>query len=329
MRRREFIALLGSAAVAAPVVGLAQQPGLPIIGFINSTSLNEGMVGRLTRFHQGLRENGFVEGENVAIEYRWAENQIDQLPALAADLVRRRVGVIVATGGFASISAVKAATTTIPVVFLANEDPAKVGVVASLARPGGNLTGVNFFSGELVGKRLELLRELVPAAKRMTVLINPENSVIADTTVRDVEAVAAPLGLQIQIVKAANSPEIDGAFASFARERPDALFVGADPYFTARRIQIVQHAAHSSIPATYASREIAQVGGLMSYGASIPDAYHLLGVYAGRLLKGAKPSDLPVTQANKFELIINHQTARILGLTVPPSILAIADEVIE
>jgi len=328
MRRREFITLLGG-VVAWPLAARAQQAAMPVIGFLNSTSLEAGIAGRLVGFRQGLRENGFVEGENIAIEYRWAENQNDRLPALAAELVQRRAAVIVATGGTASPSAVKAATTTIPVVFLVNEDPVKLGLVASLARPDGNLTGVNFFTNELVAKRLELLRQLVPAAKRVTVLINPKNAVIADTTIRDVSAAARPLGLQIQTLEAATSSEIDAAFATFQRDHPDALFVSADPYFTARRIQIVQHAAHGSIPATFATREIAEVGGLMSYGASIPDAYHLLGVYTGRILKGAKPSDLPVAQASKFELVINHQTAKMLGLTVPPSLLSIADEVIE
>jgi putative tryptophan/tyrosine transport system substrate-binding protein len=328
MNRREFITLSGGAAAAWPCTARAQQSAMPVIGFLNSTSL-EGTVGRLIGFRQGLRENGFVEGENIAIEYRWAENQIDQLPALATDLVRRPVAVIVATGGAASPLAVKATTATIPIVFLVNEDPVKLGLVASLARPDGNLTGVNFFSGELVAKRLELLRQLVPAAKRISALINPKNAAIADTTVKEISAAVRPLGLEIQPVEAATSSEIDIAFATFQRDRPDAVFVSADPYFTARRIQIVQHAAHSSIPATYATREIAEVGGLMSYGASIPDAYHMLGVYTGRILNGAKPSDLPVAQASKFELVINHQTAKILGLAVPPSLLSIADEVIE
>ena len=244
-------------------------------------------------------------------------------------MVQRRVAVIVATGGAASPLAVKAATVAIPCVFLVNEDPVELGLVASLARPDGNLTGVNLVNAELVAKRLELLRQLVPAAKRIVVLVNPRNAAIADTTVKEIIAAARPLGLQIQPVEAATSSEIDAAFANFQRDHPDAVFVSADPYFTARRIQIVQHAAHGSIPATFSNREIAEVGGLMSYGASIPDAYHMLGVYTGRILKGAKPSDLPVAQASKFELVINHQTAKMLGLTVPPSLLSIADEVIE
>jgi putative ABC transport system substrate-binding protein len=328
MRRREFIAAIGGTVVGWPLAARAQQAALPVIGFLNSTSL-ETIAGRLVRFRQGLRENGFVEGENIAIEYRWAENQIDQVPALATELVQRRVAVIVTTGGAALPLAVKAATTAIPCVFLVNEDPLKLGLVASLARPDGNLTGVNFISGELVAKRLELLRQLVPAAKRIVVLINPRNAAITDTTIKEIIAAASPLGLQIQPVEAATSSEIDAAFANFQRDHPDALFVSADPYFTARRIQIVQYAAHGSIPATFATRETAEVGGLMSYGASIPDAYHMLGVYTGRILKGARPSDLPVAQASKFELVINHQTAKMLGLTVPPSLLSIADEVIE
>ena len=328
MRRRDFIKIISGSAAAWPLAASAQQPAMPVIGFLNSTSL-EGMAGRLGEFRQGLKENGFVEGENIAIEYRWAENQIDRLPALATELVQRRVAVIVAPGGAALPLSVKAATTTIPCVFLVNEDPVKLGLVASLARPDGNLTGVNLINAELVAKRLELLRQLVPAAKRIVVLINPRNAAIADTTVKEIIAAARPLGLQIQPVEAATSSEIDAAFANFQRDHPDALFISADPYFNARRIQIVQHAAHGSIPATFSNREIAEVGGLMSYGASIPDAYHMLGVYTGRILKGAKPSDLPVAQASKFELVINHQTAKMLGLTVPPSLLSIADEVIE
>jgi putative tryptophan/tyrosine transport system substrate-binding protein len=328
MKRREFITLLGGAAAVWAINARAQRAAMPVIGFLNSTSL-EGMAGRLGGFRQGLKENGFVEGENIAIEYRWAENQIDRLPALATELVQRRVAVIVASGDAALPLSVKAATTAIPCVFLVNEDPVKLGLVASLARPDGNLTGVNVINGELVAKRLELLRQLVPAAKRIVVLINPRNAAIANTTVKEIIAAARPLGLQIQPVEAATSSEIDAAFANFQRDHPDAVFVSADPYFNARRIQIVQHAAHGSIPATFSTREIAEVGGLMSYGASILDAYHMLGVYTARILKGAKPSDLPVAQASKFELVINHQTAKMLGLTVPPSLLSIADEVIE
>ena len=326
MRRRDFIAAFGCVATAWSLAARAQQPTMPVVGFLNSTSPD---TERLRKFSQGLKEQGFVEGENVAIEYRWAENQNHRLPALAADLVRRQVAVIAATGGPASAFAAKTATTTIPVVFIVNDDPVTLGLVSSLARPGGNLTGINIIIGELAAKQLELLHELVPTAKRIALFINPENTVIADTTVREVNSAARPLGLQIQTVKATTGGEIDAAFATFVHGQPDALFVSPDPYFTARRVQIVQHAAHSSIPAIYSSREFAEVGGLMTYGTNIRDAYRQVGLYTGRILKGAKPADLPVEQASKFEFVINHQTARMLGIVLPPSLLATADEVIE
>ena len=269
---------------------------------------------RLRGFRQGLKDTGYVEGENVAIEYRWAENQIDRLPELAAELVRRRVAVIAATGGPPSALAAKAATTTIPIVFIVGEDPVRLGLVASLARPGGNLTGINFFSGELTAKRLELLRELVPGATRVAVLVNPANAANTETTLRDVEAAARAMGLQIQVLNASTSREIDAAFATFVRERPDALFVGGDPFFNSRRVQLAHLAARHAIPATYSGRDYAEAGGLMSYGTNLADAYRQVGVYAGRILKGAKPADLPVVQATKFELVINAQTARMLGL---------------
>ena len=328
MRRREFITFLGGAATAWPLAARAQQPSMPVIGLLYPTSPDMN-ADRLRGFRQGLKDTGYVEGENVAIEYRWAENQMDRLPALAAELVRRQVSVIAATGGLDSALAAKTATTTIPIVFSVTEDPVRLGLVASLARPGGNLTGINIFTGELGAKRLGLLRELVPAATRVAVLVNPANAANAESTESDVAAAARTMGLQIQIFKASTTREIDAAFVTFVRERPDALLVSGDPFFRTRRVQLANLASHHSIPATYALRDYAEAGGLMSYGSNLTDSYRQVGVYTGRILKGAKPADLPVVQASKFELLINAQTARMLGLTVPPSLLATADEVIE
>jgi putative tryptophan/tyrosine transport system substrate-binding protein len=279
-------------------------------------------------FREGLKDSGYVERENVAIEYRWAENQLDRLPELAAELVRRQVAVI-ATIAPPSALAAKTATTTIPIVFIVNEDPVGLGLVASLARPGGNVTGINILTGELVAKRLELLRELVPGTARVAVLINPASATIAESTLRDAQAAARVIGLQIQAYNASSSQEINAAFATFVRERPDALFVNDDPFFNSRRVQLAQLATFYRLPATYSLREFVEAGGLMSYGPSITDAFRQIGVYAGRILKGAKPADLPVVQSSKFELVINAQTAQMLGLTIPPSLLATADEVIE
>jgi putative tryptophan/tyrosine transport system substrate-binding protein len=298
---------------------------MPVIGFLDIRSPDTMMEGRLRAFRQGLKDTGYVERENVAIEYRWAENQVDRLPALAAELVRK-VAVFVTAGGPVAALAAKAATTTIPIVFIVAEDPVRLGLVASLARPGGNLTGINIFTIELAAKRLELLRELVPGAARMAVLVTAAN---AETTVRDVEAAARALGLQIQVFNVSTIREIDAAFATFARERPDALFVSGDPFLSGRRVQLAQLAAFHRLPATYALRDYAEAGGLMSYGPSIADAFRQIGVYSGRILKGAKPADLPVVQPNKFELVINTGTARMLGLDMPPTLLARADEVIE
>jgi putative tryptophan/tyrosine transport system substrate-binding protein len=327
IRRREFVTLLGGAA-AWPLAARGQQPAMPVIGYLDPRSPHT-IADQLRAFRQGLKDSGYVEGENVAIEYRWAEGQFDLLPALAAELVRRRVAVIATNGGPAAAFAAKAATTTIPIVFSVAEDPVRLGLVASLARPGGNLTGVNLVLGELTAKRLGLLRELVPGAARVAVLVNPTNSTNAETTLRDVEPAARAVGLQIQLLKASTSQEIEAAFASFVRERPDALFVGHDTFLTSRRVQLVHLATRHAVPATYALRDFAEVGGLMSYGVNIPDALRQLGVYAGRILKDAKPADLPVVQSSKFELVINAVTARMLRLTVPPSLLAAADEVIE
>jgi ABC-type uncharacterized transport system substrate-binding protein len=327
VNRREFIGLLGGAA-AWPLAAHAQQPTMPVIGFLspNAPGTNDYL---LPEFHRGLKDTGYVEGQNVVIEYRWAEFHFDRLAALAAELARRQVAVIAAVGGTPSALAAKAATTTVPIVFIVNEDPVRLGLVASLARPRGNLTGINYFSGELVAKRLELLRELVPAATHVAVLVNPVNATNTETTLRDVQSAARAMGLQIQVLNASTSREIDAAFATFVRERPDALFVGADALFNGRRVQLANLAARHAIPMTSGSRDIAEAGGLMSYGSNLTDAFHQVGVYAGRILKGAKPANLPVMQASKFELVINVQTARIIGLDVPATLLERADQVIE
>jgi len=328
MKRREFLYLLGGAAAAWPLAARAQQPAMPVIGFLGAVS-PDGFTERLRGFRQGLKESGYGEGENVAIEYRWADNRLDLLPGLATDLVRKRVAVIVATGGTAPAIAAKAATTTIPIVFMVPEDPVQLGLVASLSRPGGNLTGANIFIGELVPKRLELLRELVPAMTRVAVFVNPANPARAASQVKEAEQAGRAMGLQIQVFNAGTGREINAAFVALARERPDALFVGPDPFFVARRVQLATLAARHAIPTSFSVREFAEAGGLMSYGTNIVDAYRHAGVYAGRVLKGAKPADLPVVQSAKFELVINAQTALMLGLTVPSSLLATADEVIE
>jgi putative ABC transport system substrate-binding protein len=287
----------------------------------------DAMADRLRAFRQGLKEVGFIEDENVKIMYRWAEGQNDRLPALAADLVRWPVAVI-ASGGDAPAGAAKAATTTVPIVFAVSQDPVGTGLVASLARPGGNLTGVNFFTTELAAKRLELLRDLVPGITRVAVLVHPANP-NTEPTLKGVEAAARSMGLQVQAFNASSRQDIDAVFATLVRERPDGLFIGADPFFNSRRVQLTNLTVRHAIPAAFSQREYAEVGGLMSYGSNITDAYRQIGVYVGRILKGVKPADLPVVQSTKFELVINAQTARMLSLTVPASLLAIADEVIE
>ena len=329
MNRREFITLLGGATVAWPLAARAQQPeAMPVIGFINPTS-PDVFVDEHRAFHQALKETGYVDGDNVMTVYRWAESQAERLPALVADLVHRKVAVIVSTAGAPAAFAAKAATTTIPVLFIVNEDPVRLGLVASLARPGGNLTGANFLTGEVVAKRLELLRELVPGVARVAVLVDPANPATTESTLRQLEPAASAMGLEVQVFNAGTSREIDAAFATIVRERLDALFVSPSPFFGSRRIQLTHLASRHAIPATYALRYYAEAGGLMSYGTSLRDAYRQIALYASRILKGARPAELPVVQSSKFELVINNQTARILGLTVPPTLLATADEVIE
>ena len=295
MRRREFIALLGSTVAGLPRAARAQQPPVPVIGFLNAAS-PDAYTDRVRVFRQGLRDAGYVEGDNVAIDYRWAEGQYDRLPPLAAELVRRQVAVIVAIPTVSALAA-KSATATIPIVFAVGDDPVKMGLVSSLARPGGNLTGVNFFGAEVASKRLELLRELIPGVSRLAVLVNPGNAPISEPTVRDVEAAARGMGVQVQVFNAGTNREIDAAFANLVRERSDAVFVGGDAFFTSRRVQLATLAARYLIPSSFSQRDITEAGGLMSYAANVRDTYRQAGVYAGRILKGAKPADLPVVQS--------------------------------
>jgi putative ABC transport system substrate-binding protein len=325
MRRREFITLLGGAA-AWPLAARAQA-AMPVIGFLSFASPDE-FADRMRAFRQGLKDIGYVEGDNVALEYLSANNETERLPELASRLVRKKVGVIAAVGTSPALAA-KGATATIPVVFTSGGDPVLLGLVTNLARPDGNVTGISFLATDLTAKRLPLLRELVTGVVRVAVLVNPTNSALTQSTLRDVETAADPMGLQIQVFNASTSHEIGAVFATIARERPDALFVGGDPLFATRRVQIANLAARYALPMTSATREITEAGGLMSYGSDIAYAYRQTGTYVGRILKGAKPADLPAMLASKFELVINIETARMLGLTVPPTLLARADEVIE
>ena len=326
MRRRKFITLIGGAA-AWPLAARTQQSAIPVIGFLDATSDN--LAEHLRAFRGGLAETGHVEGQNVTIDFRSAEGQLDRFPSLAADLVRRQVSLIAVPGSAAAALAAKAATTTIPIAFGVPEDPVKLGLVASVPRPGGNATGINFFTAEVMAKRLGLLRELVPAAARLAVLINPANVGRGPLTRAELEPAAGVLGLQLQFYDASTNQEIDAAYARLVHERPDALFVSSDVFFTSRRVQLVSLAARHALPAAYSVREFVEAGGLMSYGTNITDMYRQVGVYSGRILKGEKPADLPVLQVSKFELVINLQTAKLLRIDVPPMLLARADEVIE
>jgi putative ABC transport system substrate-binding protein len=328
VRRREFIALVGGAPVAWPLAARAQQPALPVVGFVSGNSA-DASGDRVRAFRNGLNETGYVEGHNVAVEYHWLEGQYDGLPALMADLVRRRVAIIAAPNTLQVALAAKAATMTIPIVFGIAQDPVRFGLVASLARPGGNATGINFFVAEVVAKRLRLLHDLVPKTGRVAVLVNPANRQTAESTLRDVREAAPIIGLQIQILNASTIGEIDAAFATLAHDGSDALFVAPDAFFSSRAVQFASLTARDKIPGAYTTRDYVAAGGLMSYGTDAADGFRQVGVYTGKILKGAKPADLPVVQSTKFEFIINLKTARALGIEVPPDVLSIADEVIE
>ena len=328
MRRREFIILFGGAAAAWPLAARAQQPTLPVVALVNLRSA-EASVRLANAFRKGLDEAGYVEGQNVTVEYNWLEGRFDRLPSLMADLAHRRVAVITTPGNILAAQAAKAATTTIPIVFAIGDDPVKLGLVASLARPGGNVTGYNFLLAEVGTKRLELLHGLVPKAVRFAMLVNPENVPIAARTLREVPEGARAIGLQLQILNASTADEIEAAFVTLVREQIEALFVAPDPYFISQRAQFATLTARYRIPAAYSTREDVEAGGLMSYGTDIREAYRQVGVFTGRILKGAKPADMPVLQSTKFEFLINAQTAKALGIEVPNSIQLLADEVIE
>jgi putative tryptophan/tyrosine transport system substrate-binding protein len=327
LRRREFITLVGGAAALWPLRLGAQQVAAPTVGFLDPRTA-EVVAARLRGFRQGLKEVGFVEDENVTIAYAWGEDRIERLPSLAVNLVRRPVTAIVASGPPSSF-AVKAATTTIPIVFLVGNDPVQLGLASSLSRPDRNLTGINILNSELASKRLELLRDLLPGVSRIAVLVNPADASLSEVQLKDAKAAAQSMGLQIQVYNADTGMEIDAAFEAMNRDRTDAVLVGTTPFLNGRRVQLTQLAAFCRLPAVYAGREYVEVGGLMSYGSNIVDAYRQVGLYVGRILKGAKPAELPIVQADKFELVINAPTARMLGLKLPPSLLNRADEVID
>ena len=328
MRRKDFIRLLGSAAATWPLAARAQQTALPVVAVVNSGSSEAGAP-LVAQLHKGLSESGYVEGRNVMVEYHWLEGQYDQLPSITADIVRRRVNVIAPLGSVPAAQAAKAATTTIPIVFYVAEDPVKLGLVASIARPGGNATGVNALTVEVTAKRLGLLHELLPKAARIAVLANPGVASTEESTLRGTRQAARALGLQVQVFEAGSSREIELAFASLVRERADALFVAANAFFTSRRVQLTTLATRHAIPAVYPFRNYVEAGGLISYGPDNSDMVRRAGVYIGRILKGEMPADLPVIQETKFEFAINLTTARALGIEVPPALLATADVVIE
>jgi putative ABC transport system substrate-binding protein len=327
MRRREFIKIISGSAAAWPFAVRAQQSAMPVVGFIRDGSADTA-ARYVAAFHKGLNENGYVEGQNVTVEYHWLEGRYDRLPALLADLVRRQVTVIATPGQVPSIAA-KAAVATVPIVFAVGEDPVQLGLVPSLARPGGNATGINYFVSELAAKRLRLLHDLIPNAVRIAVLVNPVNASVETTTLREVREAARALGLQIQVLKASTIGEIDATFASFAQDRPDALFVAGDAFFLDRRVQFATLTARDRIPANYSIRDAVAAGGLMSYGPDFAEVFRQIGVYTASILKGAKPADLPVLQSTKLEFVLNLETARALGINVPPGLLSITDEVIE
>jgi putative tryptophan/tyrosine transport system substrate-binding protein len=328
MRRRDFIKVVAGSAITWPFTARAQQPSTPVIAFLSGRSA-DASVRVATAFRKGLNETGHVEGQNVTVEYHWLEGRYDRLPALLADLARRQVAVIAVPGSVPAALAAKASTATIPIIFGVGEDPVRLGLVANLARPGGNATGINWFVTEVVAKRLRLLHDIVPKAVRVAVLVNPSNVSTTEATLHVVQEAARAIGVQTEIVNATTISEIDAAFANFARERPDALFVAPDGFFAGRAVQFATLTARDKIPAAYGERDTVAVGGLMSYGADVADMYRQVGLYTGSVLKGAKPADLPVLQSTKFEFVMNLQTARALGIEVPSGLLSIADEVIE
>ena len=328
MRRRDILTFLGGAAASWSLAARAQQGALPVVGFVSARTPDE--ASRYTAaFRKGLNGTGIIEGQNVAVEYQWLDGQYDRLPSLMTDLIRRGVAIIATPGSGPAALAAKAATATIPIVFSVAEDPVNLGLVTNLARPGGNATGSNFFALEVAAKRLGLLHELVPKAARVALLVNPANATNTESVLREISEAARALGLQIQVLNAGSIREIDAAFAALVRERVDALFISPESFFTSRRVQLATLAARNAIPTAYSNRDLVEAGGLMSYGTDIADTYRQVGEYTGRILKGAKPADLPVQQSTKFEFVINLGTARALGIEVPPGLLAIADEVIE